>query len=435
MLKKIQGQKLLIFSMVCYMLLIIARDVLMVSISDDILLFLSIALMAILNVDNLISFMFFLFPFTCGIPGYIMLAAFILLIIKNKSISRAQFVPVLLIFILEIINQFNVICENYTAFFSFMSFSAIFFFFLNKRYDTFHLLEQSLIYYVIGCCFVFSVIYYNMIVQASVSDLFMGLMRNGALGALDNDFDFRKGHLVMNANTIAYFALSCICVSSSLIKYSNKKITLSLLFIFSLLCGFLTFSRTFLVCILMVVPYLIFVLKNSFKSVSGIILITLLIVLIVVSLNNITLITTGFETRLNEENIETAGGRTILFSLYNDLWSNSEKYILFGCGVIDYGKILEIKGSMHSGIQQIYVCLGVIGLLLFIQQIGHFLRKYLNRDNWWLVIPFIITLIFDQSVQFLNPYPLMLPILVSLLVCHLKNNRIEGKEQSLMQLV
>ena len=417
----ILSNKSLVAGVIIASILLITRDILMIDVGDVVLLGVFTAIMIILPFPSLVSFVFFLIPLTCGIPGYMMLVAFALLIIKGRGWNIRQMMPLVLVFVLEMINELGRTPDT-TGVISFLSFVAVFFFLLNlnnKNVDP----GQNILLFVVGVTITFGVIYYNMLNQYGIEGILTGMFRSGALGVVDNDIDVMKGHLAANANTIAYYA---ICATSTAIVslpylHYKKWIMISLASI-CFLGGILTFSRTFILCIALLL-FLYFIFQGQSSSGKYMFLGTLAILtMVIILLGDYVLdITDVFSSRAEADDFATGGGRTVIFKLYNKLWSSDIWYIMFGCGAVGYFDLLKAPNAIHCGMQQIWVCLGVIGFLLFVYEFISYFKRFIGRNNLILLIPFIVSFFFDQSVQFLRPYYMLPPILSTFMVCQLHN--------------
>lgn len=393
------------------------RDLFSMPVPGFVLLFVSVVLMMFMKYADCVAYFFFLFPFTCGIPGYTILGAYIVLLIKSKYYTLSQFIPVAIVTGLEIINEgMNATDARISGMVSFLTFVAVFFYFLNDKHWIRYDVAKVIKYYIGGVVVTFVIIYYNMINFYGLPYLLSGMVRNGAMGIEGNDTSEMMGHIAMNANTIAYIAVCAFTSLVVMLPLIQKKIFAMVLCLIILLGGMLSFSRTYIMCLALFLA-LYFLLSSGknkiwFVLVSGAVYIAVLYF----AFTYYDAMFSVFSNRTGDATFATAGGRTLLFEEYQEKWLSDLSYILFGCGAIDYYPLLHCHNAMHSGLQQIWVCLGITGLTLFIWQIGAYLRKNVQKKHLIYCLPFILTTLFDQSVQFLNPYPLMLPILVSLMV-------------------
>ena len=183
--------------------------------------------------------------------------------------------------------------------------------------------------------------------------------------------------------------------------------------IVSLVAGLLSFSRTFVGVVFFFVILFIFLAKGKEKIKLIVALATLSIVVVVFCSDILLNMYDTFLGRMEDSNMDTAGGRTILFHLYNKAWLGDISYIIFGAGVVSYWDTLNVYNAIHNGLQQIWVCLGIIGFLTYIIRISIYLYKC-EEKNVVLYLPFFATLLLDQSIQFLAPYPLVLILLATL---------------------
>ena len=409
----------LFIGIIAAFVVLVARDVLMMDVGNGILTLIFTAIMAFLPYSSLVSFIYFMIPLTCGVPGYMMLLAIILLVVKGKSWTSKQVIPVVIVGVLEIINELGRTPDTIGVI-SFMSFIAVFFYLLNlnkSQVDN----GQNLFCFIVGVVLTFAIIYYNMLSQYGIAGLLTGYYRSGALGSIDNDAETMKGHLAANANTIAYYAICA--VSTAIVSMKSLPYNKWLMITMTAVCflgGVFTFSRTFILCSALFL-LLTFFFQERRSSVKFAVIVAAFAILAIFFYGEyINDIFSVFGGRAEEENLSTGGGRTVLFSIYNKLWGSNIFYIVFGCGAVDYWNVLKAPNATHCGLQQIWVCLGIIGLSLFVYELFSYLKRYSNKKNLIMLVPFLVSFIFDQSIQFLNPYSLLLPILPTLIVCQLQ---------------
>lgn len=405
-------------SLVFLMIMIIIRDVLMYPISDTILLGYNIVVMSLLSHQDLMKYVWFCFPLTCGIPGYIMTISFIFLIIKRRKINVRQLLPIVIVILLVGVNWgFYGELRNFPNLLSFFSFISIFFYFMHLddnyvRKDSVDLIK----YYSFGIIFTLGVVLCNMITYYGLDAILTGTLRSGALGAADNDASVMKGHLVVNANTMAYYAISVFSSIFVLLSYRKAKSKMWLIImLLAFVLGLFSFSRTYIACVTFAM-FVYFALSNFKSRLRLILLIASFFILIITLFPNVLdAFVEAFLGRFDEDNLSTAGGRMPLFKRYHELWSSNIIYVIFGAGV--WGEVNI--WSMHSGFQQIYVCLGIVGTFTYLLSF----ITYFNRNktkSFMLLLPFLITFVFNQSIQFLAPYSLMLPYIPTLYMMKLR---------------
>ena len=381
--------------------------------------FLTISMLC-LQFKDLVSFVFFLMPLSCGIPGYTFLIIYLILIFKGPTLTKKQFYPFFLVVLIELINEFFVCSASaQIAVLSFLSFTSLFFYFLFLRKEYYNL-NLCLLTFAIGTSFTFFVIFFNMINLYGIESILTGMLRSGALGIVDNDITKMEGHLALNANELAYLS---VCVFSYLFicyqKIHRSKLLIYFLMTMCLICGLLSFSRTFILCI--ICTFFLFVLCSNIRVSSKYIVFAFIssFVFILIFPEYVSEMFVSFSERGQDANMATAGGRTDLFSYYNKVWIERIDHIFLGAGVMSYYPLLHGKNVIHNGLQQIWVCLGIIGLIIYVTSIITYIKTFITKRNLRLLIPFIVTFLFDQSIQFLCPYPLMFPLMVSLLIIQL----------------
>lgn len=399
------------------MLIFVCRDVLLVPVSDMFLTFCITTMMVLLPFRLLVYYVFFLFPFTCGIPGYIMTISFLLLIKKGRKLTGMQVVPIIVVALLELFSESLNGMDTIIGMMSFLSFLAIFFYFLNDRNKFNYDRSQCVIWFSVGVAFTLFVIFYNVINQYGTLMLVSGSVRSGALGVKGNNLEAMKGHLAMNANSIAYYSICSLTSLIVILRFVKEKVLAYLLIGFLFLCGILSFSRTYILAITLFLFLFTFLADNKSRGKLTKYLIVVFLIGFFFTGNYLLEVIQAMTERSEEMSIATAGGRTEIFSFYNKAWLSNAFYVLFGCGAIDYRTTLNSIDAMHCGLQQIWVCLGISGLLLFAWQIFNYLNYYIKHCYIIYSLPFFISLVFDQSIQFLNPYSLIVPILAPLFVC------------------
>lgn len=417
--------KLLNASILCIMAILCLRDIFDLDIGGAAITGVIAVLLIILPYPHLIYLLFFILPLTCGIPGYVMLLSIIILLLKSKHKTALQIIPVLVISLVEIFHaSFYDFNADLKGILSYLSFTAVFFFLLfdqNKTIDR----RICIKYFCLGAVFTLMIIYADLILKNGFTEIITGNLRSGFAMGID-DVEEMKNHLALNANSIAYYSI----VSLGCLLLGRKKLQLSLPLYLLLTCaaiaaGVLSFSRTWL--LLIAIISILFIITNKLSNKF----ITMATIAIIVSLAIMSdsaffsPITENITNRIENDNIATAGGRVTIFKEYNRFWSSDIKYMLFGTGAVYYKEVARQSASMHNGIQQIYVCYGVCGIILYITVIFIFIRKYRQKGLPLLYyLPIIACFLFDQSIQFLNPYYLMLPFIPAAYALRIENPEI-----------
>ena len=182
------------------------------------------------------------------------------------------------------------------------------------------------------------------------------------------------------------------------------------LMVIAIASGLLSFSRTWMLVVAVIMLwYLIF---EKQRNKLFMVVLMFLALFVVISQGWIEQILLTFTDRFELQNMETAGGRTELFHIYNEFWLSDISYVFFGTGTTFYKIIANMPLSIHNSIQQIYVCQGLFGLLIYILVAIYFSRNYSSPyKDYVSYIPLIAVFLFSQSLQFLMPQFLMFPIL------------------------
>lgn len=411
----------LTFGLAVFVLLFIVRDILALPLPSSLIAVWTVGVMMCLPFSEAVKYVFFIMPFASGFPGYTILLALVVLILKTNKVNIWQIVPALIITLLELVSvSFYEFAPSNKAVMSYIGFVILFFFLLFSKSE---LIDRKACvrYFCVGTMFSLVIVYGVVILNNGIAALIAGEVRSGlVMGAEDAD-EAVVGHLVMNANTIAYYAI----VLMSILLLGRKRIGLSrpvigLGLIIAVLSGVCSFSRTWL--LLGAVVTTLYLLTSRHKVVS--ILLVAAAAYVIMSTQNAVFESIGgvFQARLENETMATGGNRFTLFEDYNQAWMEHFRYVLIGTGAINYKVALGQEEAIHSGLQQIWVCHGIVGFVVFAMAVGAYLKRYRNK---WLpfvfYIPLIACFIFDQSIQFLVPYPLMLPFLPTLYLLATKN--------------
>lgn len=406
------------------MIILIARDVFVKPIPQPIIPFIIAVGILWMEYKDGVLLTFFILPFTVGIPGYSITFALLALIIKRRSLNLNAMWSAFILLIIEIVDFFVVGLDvDIQRLLSYCSFMLLFFFLIlevSKDIDA----GSCILYYSFGLIFTLAVIYFNMASQNGFDRLIAGELRNGIQGLLDNE-ESSIGHLVINANSTAYM---CLASASSLlcgrkyIKISPMLINILIGIVF--LIGMMSFSRTYILSLVLLVLLLLIFRRQKVRVIVHIaLLVFAAIIFFPYIFDNFI---NGMTARLGESNLSTAGGRTIIFKEYLELWGSNTYYMFFGTGASDYMQILHTSRALHCGLEQVLVCCGLIGLMVWGISIFKFILKNKSElsieDFKIFIIPLIVTVLFDQSIQFLNPYYLMLPIIPALYTLRLRPN-------------
>lgn len=383
------------------------RDVADIEVSQIFVLGLMAMPVVFLPFSKLLYYTIFVCAIVKGVNAYIMPLLLVALIFKNPRNSLAQFAFVIFLLVIEFFDSLHILLIR--DYFFYTSFLGLFYFILFQ--DTSEIdANKCLKYFCCGLSLTLVVV--TISIFRNPLDMIFREEIRAAMGA---ESQSEGSHFILNANEYAYYAISLL----GILLLGKKRLKLpvwlySLFLILSLLSGILSQSRTFIIlasCIL-----IIYLLQSDLKRKLITIIAIITIGFITVTYYNdfINSAFDGILMRFESSNFETAGNRTVLFKEYNDFFLQNPQYLLSGTGAIYYKDVARCSNSIHNAIQQIYVCYGVIGCIIFFFTIIWFLRKYKRKSTTIIdYIPLLASVAFIQSIQFLNPYHLMLPVAVA----------------------
>lgn len=399
-------------------MMVFFRDIGIFPFSPLMILFVVSMVCVFLPYKKLTVFFFYYIPFCFSIHGIVLVPIVLALLLKSRKRNNYQSVFAIIILLFEGLHfvsyEFSV---SFVRYLIYIPHIFLFFFILfDDEYDN-NSIMYGIKYFVIGTALVLVTIVIHSFVVYGFIDIMMGNIR---IGGDDTHFEM-EGPVdvtIMNANTLAYFSISAI----ALILFSKREIfsivEKILYVLLLLLAGVLTTSRTWLFLISFAIAvYILFGRKK--RNLGGDILIVAILALIIMRYSDYAVnVVNRFNDRLeNEESMRVAGGRTTLFASYNEFLLEHPIRIIFGTGAIYYKDICKIYDSVHSGLQQIYLSYGLIGLTIYSIASWLFYRRYLKNKKLriWDYLPFLICFVFNQSIQFLVPHALMFPFLATLL--------------------
>lgn len=369
----------------------------------------------VLPFKSLRSFSFFYIVGGSGLHGITYIPILIALMIRSKSINKYQVLFPIILLIFEIVHfatySFEIDLNKYFVF----GLVVTFFFFLlfddNIDNDDVY---NDMRFFILGITITLFIIMLHSIVSLGIEETLLGYNRLGT-GFDEDEFGGEIG-TSFNSNYIAYYSIIAIAMVLFFENLINNVWTKSLVMIINILAGIMSSSRTwFLLLLLSLIAYF---LINRSKNKMKIMIVFLFLFILALRYNNISnAFITRFKNRFEEENVETAGMRTIVFAKYNQFLKEHPVRIVFGTGSIYYNRVCKIKGSIHNGTQQLIVCYGLLGVILFIWSGIVFSRRYFKKNNTRFIscIPLFVCVCFLQSIQFINPPNLMLPLIALLL--------------------
>lgn len=390
------------------------RDFAVVDFNKFYLVIATFSVAAVLDYKRVIYLLCFLFPLSCGIPSNFIYPLLIcILFIKDPQKSLNKVVLFIGIFLMEISHYGYYTFDTQIAeIVGYASFLFLMFYIIadnSKDVDS----GKCITLFCIGAAVLLLGIIINNSLLISQLDPINGIVRLGDNKEL-GDFDETRMMLTANANTIGYYsiaAISCLLV----LQYYKKinSILFLILFAVSFYGGVLSVSRTWaILMIISVIVYLRFMKHNIVKS---LLLIGVLSIGVVVFLSQDELIWEFFTQRFTEDstNLSTAGGRTIIFQEYNAYLADNPLSLIWGEGAVYYKEASGIAYATHNALQQIIVSYGLVGLCIFICAFIRSTKKYVSKKELMAILPLCMMVLFVQTIQILNPYFLMAPIIVA----------------------
>lgn len=398
-------------------LLVIAREILMIGVNGPMICAAIAILLFCIPYKDAISFLYFILPLTCGIPGYSMLLAYVILFFRTKAKSLQQFLPAIILILSEILHSglydFTV---EYAGIISFSSFVSVFFlvwFIRDPRVDFISCVKSFCVSAIFACM----VVVVKLSILYGYDALIAGELRGGVMLYAD---EMLQGQMDLNANSMALYSItvmSCLLLGPKQLQMS--KAVYVLLLALALVAGMLSFSRTWILSVAVMI-FLFLMYKKLNIGVVIAIACCMMALMLLPDFNQYTEIITG---RFDDETMSSAGERSGIFQYYTNWFLEHPKYWMFGTGAVYYSDVVKHTFSMHNALQQILVCCGCVGFIVMSICLWFF-YKTVKRANlpFLFYIPFLVVGLFYQSVQFLVPYYLMYPIIVTFAILRMRVN-------------
>ncbi len=400
--------------LIAYVILVLGvftfRDFMSVPIQQYLLVAIVGAYIPFASYKNLVSYTAFLIPIVTGMNTIICACLFIGLLVKCPKINKAQYLFTIALVIIEIINlkswPSTYRINDVILYFGILS--LFLFLFFDKTQNIDYPLAIKL--FCIATIFVFAAICYRTYQVFGPIGIFAHRM--GDVSIYDESLSADLRVFSLNCNNIGYF--STVLYACLLLGYKRLHLSPILyyaIFISNILIAALTVSRTWLLMIvLLTLLYGVMYLKRW----KLIVLISATIIFgggLAVYFSDFI---EPFQKRLTNGDIETANGRTEIFSEYLTFMSENAEALPLGLGAVSYSDITGCSYSTHNATQQIFVCTGIMGLMLFTAISLVFFRMFIRRRHIKLIflLPLLSALLFVQTIQFLNPYFLMLPFII-----------------------
>lgn len=405
----------LFFSILLVILIVLMTEFGGITLGPTTVALIMVVPLIILKDKDFFAYVFFTLPLVQSIYGMYLMIVAGMLYLKGGRISTLQIIFPLIILILEIVSKMTNKLDfvDYNKIVVYMGYIITFFYLFFAKLNN-NIIKISIRYFCYGITFLFILTSWDIIVGGGSEKMIEeALLQRNFVGEIENEDE--RNNFILNANSIAYFSI--VTISLLLMGYkklSMRPIVYVFLLVISILLGILSLSRTWLMLIFILLILYLFTRKISHKI--SFVLVVLIVGYFVIQSENyvLSIVTNGFSERFEDSNFSTAGGRTEIYEEYNKFMSENNEYFIAGTGVVQCNEICGIGHSMHNATQQIFVCYGIVGLLLFSTVALIFLNKYRNKRALFIqYIPLIGSFAFVQSIQFLSPHFLMLPFIVA----------------------
>ena len=387
-----------------------------------------------LPVEGIVELLCFLFPLVNMFEvSHVMLAALAIMIFKRRTINVSSAFFIVFFASLELAAHFVYGVSGFNRVIGYMVTVAVLFY---LTYENLELIDRlrCIRCFVYGVAILFGVYFLNMIVMEGTGAFELILSGKQRFGATASK-EFTDMKISLNANMLAYYS---VCgITAVLVLNSNdattkmKRIVLwGLASLFGFF-GVITISRSWvLVLAIVLMIYVLFCERNAVSRFTRLVTVGLVCLIAVWVLSKQTTLIESLVLRFQSEGIETGGGRVTTSLQYLKAFFETDSFILMGTGVTDYGELIYNQFSIHNGLIQILVCLGVPGALVMIAALyTPTVKAVLSRTRIIYFLPIIAVLCFTQTIQFLNPNSIMLPYIIGVFALQLGTLEEKGGRQ------
>lgn len=366
------------------------------------------------NITGILMILCFFIPVNSGITAiYIFGYAALILVYKYGNMQKKMLIVFLLLAIHELVMSLFVLQFSLFPFLTYFVVLFIFFYAINSKEAIDY--KSCCFAYIAGAVLLMVSVFSTSIQAHGISIIFEGSVRIGYYEGYENITGVAL--ITDNANNIAYYSLIAIILALLLIKNVGKfgSLILILTALVNIFIAFFTQSRTWL---FMLIVGFVLVLLFAYKGVRKIILFVCAFAMGAVILSVLaeqTDVIEAFSDRLMGTDIQD-NDRLDLMAIALDYLMENPLRMLTGAGVVNYKATAGMEMAVHNGALQVLVCYGLICVPLFLimllNPIVNFERHYKLKFQY--LIPVIMVLTFTQTIQFLNPYFLMLPYMVAI---------------------
>ena len=259
-------------------------------------------------------------------------------------------------------------------------------------------------------CFV---VFSKMILDSgfNIANAMLNMKRFGMFSTME------EGSIYFNPNALGYFCLFAVIGIVQKIQWEAYGISDLIISGALIICGFLTLSRTYVICF--VITIVLFVIakkgivrgkiKTSFMIAGMLLIISIILAKVFPDILN------DLISRFSVKDI--SNGRIQLITVYNEYIGDSVKNLMWGTGLVARKiKIDNYFGTInmqvpHNGLQELVVVWGVLGMVIwFVFMLSLIIKTRKRNSNQGLVnyIPLIVLMIKVQAGQMVSSYYTML---------------------------
>lgn len=393
--------------------LIYMRDVRGVSIDKFALVAVVLAFSCVSSYKSLVNQIMFTLPLMYGLPGNFFLLIWIIMILIKRDVSKTGHEPFVFAGIILMAEIIHYPLYEYTVDFKwlmiYIELLLLVALLINDR--SIKDVSQPVLSFCIGSCVFLIILFLMYSVDPFLYEQTGTRMGRNLSGADDMI-------LASNPNNVAYF--SVLSASCLFVLYYYKQIRplfFYSLFALSFALGAFSVSRTWALSFVLLF-FLMFLFNKGKSKVIFLTFPILAFLLYMFFVNNASLFE-AFSGRFIGDDIESAGGRTEIFSNYNNFLLDNPFYLLFGTSVQFYSKASGLFMSTHNGTQQVYVCYGIMGLVFFLYTLYSVVKKRFIKKEYISLVPLIMALFFLQSIQSLDPANGLYPLIPSVFLLSL----------------
>lgn len=402
-------------SCIIFTLMVFVRDMGIIVFGPISFIIVAALICLILPYQKLCAFYFYYISVGIGVHGGALIPIVLIMLLKSRKPNILQFVFSIVILVFEFFHlasyRFSVDFNRYVIYALQI---VVFFFILFDDTTNSNILKKYLRLYINGIVVAFLIIFIHSVSGFGFNEIMMGNLR---LGKSFNEEILETEMITsFNSNQLAYFSLAAFGLVLFIKNVYRNNLIKSIVMVVLTLAGIMSTSRTWiLVFALTLAVYFIF---NNFKGRFYFIIVAVIILIFSERYTTYSeAFSERFANRFEDANMATAGHRTEIIVWYNKWLSDHPERIVYGAGALYYNKVCQLRYSTHNGTQQILVCYGIIGLMLFTICIFTFYYRYAQKKHlkFWNYIPFLVCLVFIQAGQFISPAINMMPLLAATL--------------------